>query len=78
MTELVFPDLRRNPHGVVRGVLASWLAPDGSMVHTGQPLAEIRMAELADRVPALATGTLWHQAEEGEVMLPGCVIGLIE
>jgi hypothetical protein len=81
VTELLFPDA---PHrGAARGVLARWLVVDGSRVRSGQRLAEVHMAgEWADAgeqwVSALATGTLWHQAEAGEVLFSGAVVGLIE
>lgn len=59
-------------------MLTCWLAADGSRVRVGDRLAEVRMAGAAGWVSALATGTLWHQVEEGEVLAPGSVVGLIE
>lgn len=80
MTDLHFPEMRGNPaaRGARSGVLASWLAADGSRVCVGQRLAEVRLAGAAGWVSALATGTLWHQVEEGEVLAVGSVVGLIE
>lgn len=81
MTELVFPELRRNPlvQGAGQGVLVSWLAGNGSSVNVGQRIAEVRDdGEMSCWVCALATGTLWHRASSGEVLAVGSVIGLIE
>lgn len=81
MTELLFPVLGRRPAGrsPVRGVLVRWLAADGSTVHVGDRLAEVRAAgDLVGWVPALATGTLWHQVRAGEVLSAGAVVGLID
>jgi hypothetical protein len=83
MTELHFPELGRRSAGRVpgRGVLVCWLAADGSRVHVGDRLAEVRAAgDGVDVgwVSALATGTLWHQARPGEVLRAGAVVGLID
>ena len=88
MTELYFPEMRR-PQNIpgsyertgTRGVLTCWLAADGSVVRVGERLAEVRMLGgdgSVGWVAALASGTLWHQAREGEVFNPGAVVGLIE
>ncbi|MER7015952.1 biotin attachment protein [Saccharopolyspora sp. NPDC000359] len=81
MTELVFPALGRRPAGraPMRGVLVRWLAADGSAVHVGDRLAEVRAAGGdVGWVRALATGTLWHQVRAGEVLSAGAVVGLID
>jgi hypothetical protein len=90
VTDLFFPEPRRNqysaesrvpPRTNARGVLTSWRAPDGSQVRVGQRVAAVRMLEddaEAGWVSALATGTLWHQVREGEVLTSGVVVGLIE
>ncbi|MCI2416152.1 hypothetical protein MOQ72_01845 [Saccharopolyspora sp. K220] len=85
MTELHFPELARQPTGCApaRGVLVCWLAADGSRVHVGDRLAEVRVADdhfgrTVGWVSALATGTLWHQVRPGEVLTAGAVVGLID
>ncbi|GAA4613429.1 hypothetical protein [Saccharopolyspora hordei] len=81
MTELLFPELGRRPAGraPVRGVLVRWLAADGSAVHVGDRLAEVRASgDAVGWVSALATGTLWHQVRPGEVVSAGSVVGLID
>lgn len=78
MTDLHLPGERRGPD---RWRVVRWLAPDGSRVRAGEPLAELRPAEAegaAIRVRALATGTLWHQVRAGEVLTVGQVLGLID
>lgn len=79
MTELLFAASASAGARPVSGVLACWLAADGSPVRVGEKLAEIRLAG-ADPVwiPALATGTLWHQVRAGEHLAPGAVVGLID
>jgi hypothetical protein len=87
VTDLFFPEPRRNPRARIpprsnaRGVLTTWLAPDGSQVRVGQRVAAVRMlgdSAEASWVSALANGTLWHQVREGEVLTSGVVVGLIE
>jgi hypothetical protein len=88
VTDLFFPEPRPDQYRVesrvpprtnARGVLTSWLAPDGSQVRVGQRVAAVRMLDAgAGWVSALATGTLWHQVREGEVLTSGVVVGLIE
>lgn len=78
MTDLHLPGERRGP---ARWRVVRWLAPDGSRVRAGQPLAELRPAETDGaviQVCALATGTVWHQVRPGEVLNVGQVIGLID
>lgn len=78
MTDLHLPGERAGP---ARWRLVHWLASDGSRVRAGQPLAELRPAEVdgaAIRLSALATGTLWHQVRPGEVLHVGQVVGLID
>lgn len=80
MTELLFPE-HREPSGVAgtaRGVLTRWLAEDGGHVLVGQRVVEIRRGADTVCVRALATGTLWHQAREGEVLDPGAPVALVE
>lgn len=78
MTELCFP--RRDPRAMTRGVVTRWLVEEGGRVQVGQRLAEVRWlgGGPAEWIPALATGTLWRQVREGEVLTPGAVVGLIE
>ncbi|SFD69882.1 hypothetical protein SAMN04487819_102177 [Actinopolyspora alba] len=80
MTELLYcaeqPD-GRMPE-TTRGVLVRWLAADGSRVRAGQPLAEVRAEGRNDRMHSLATGTLHQQVRQGEALLPGFPVGLIE
>ena len=76
LTELVFPEFR--DRGAQRGILAGWLAADGSSVRVGDRLARVQVDGTDAEVRALATGTLWHQAEPGEVLSPGAVVGLID
>lgn len=86
MTELLFPELRHDaparpgtlPRGVARGVLSHWLVADGGRVRGGQRVAEVRTPEATGWVTALAPGTLWHQAAEGEVLMVGIVVALVE
>lgn len=80
MTELLFPEWRQDRRTCVfsRGVLSRWLVADGSSVCSGQCLAEVRMGEAGGWVAASAPGTLRHQATEGEVLMSGIPIGLIE
>jgi pyruvate/2-oxoglutarate dehydrogenase complex dihydrolipoamide acyltransferase (E2) component len=78
VTELCFPG--GDPRAAAGGVVARWLVEEGGRVQVGQRLAEVRWlgGGSTDWIPALATGTLWRQVREGEVLIPGAVVGLIE
>ncbi|SDP67608.1 hypothetical protein SAMN04487905_10732 [Actinopolyspora xinjiangensis] len=80
MTELLY--CAEQPNGRIpetaHGVLVRWLAADGSRVRAGQPLAEVRAEGRRDHVHSLATGTLRQQVRQGEFLLPGFPVGLIE
>jgi len=58
-------------------VLARWLAPDGSQVQAGQPIAEVEAAKATVEIAAPLAGRLRHQAEAGAVVVAGQAIAAI-
>ncbi|NHD18383.1 MULTISPECIES: biotin/lipoyl-containing protein [Actinopolyspora] len=80
MTELLYcaEHTAAGGFGTARAVLVRWLAPEGSPVHSGQPLAEVRTGQHHTHVNALATGTLRQQVRAGESVISGFPVGLIE
>ncbi len=57
------------------GVLAAWIAEDGSQVHEGEPLFLLETEKVAMEVLAEADGRLKTVAEQGADLEPGSVVG---
>jgi pyruvate dehydrogenase E2 component (dihydrolipoamide acetyltransferase) len=59
------------------GILARWLAPDGSPVVRGQPIFELETEKVTQEVEAEQAGTLKHLVAEGWTVEPGAVVGCL-
>jgi len=58
--------------------LAAWLAGDGELVEKDQEIAEIDSDKATLSISAGESGTLHHQAAEGDTLEVGAVIGYID
>jgi 2-oxoglutarate dehydrogenase E2 component (dihydrolipoamide succinyltransferase) len=63
---------------ISEGILAKWLAADGSAVKAGDPLFELETDKATNVVPAPASGVLKVQAAEGDTVAIGATIGVID
>ncbi|MBV9843016.1 MAG: lipoyl domain-containing protein [Sphingomonadaceae bacterium] len=74
-TEILLPKLGFSMN---EGVLAEWLAEDGSEVTAGQPLYALESDKSTNEVEAPASGKLKIIAAVGETYQVGAVLGEIE
>ncbi|WP_165250613.1 2-oxoglutarate dehydrogenase complex dihydrolipoyllysine-residue succinyltransferase [Paludisphaera soli] len=63
---------------ISEGILAKWLAADGSTVKAGDPLFELETDKATNVVPAPASGVLKVQAAEGDTVAIGSSVGVID
>ncbi|MDG3005164.1 2-oxoglutarate dehydrogenase complex dihydrolipoyllysine-residue succinyltransferase [Paludisphaera mucosa] len=63
---------------ISEGILAKWLAADGSAVKAGDPLFELETDKATNVVPAPASGVLKVQAAEGDTVAIGATVGVID
>src|SRR6478735_6709176 len=63
---------------ISEGTLARWLKPDGSAVQANEPLFELESDKAAQVVNAPSAGVLKIQAQEGDTVEIGAVIGSID
>jgi len=63
---------------ISEGILAKWLAGDGSTVKAGDPLFELETDKATNVVPAPASGVLKVQAAEGDTVAIGATVGVID
>ena len=63
---------------ISEGILAKWLAADGSAVKAGDPLFELETDKATNVVPAPASGVLKVQAAEGDTVAIGSTVGVID
>lgn len=57
------------------GILEAWLAPDGSMVEAGDPIAAVRLEDSLHQLSAPARGRLHARLHMNAVVEPGMQIG---
>ncbi len=74
-TEIILPKIG---FSMPEGVLAEWLAADGSTVTEGQPLFAIESDKSTNEVEAPASGVLKITGAAGNTYEVGAVIGVIE
>ncbi len=60
------------------GVLAAWLAADGTMVREGEPIYTLEIEKSTMDVESPAAGTLRHIGQAGNTYKVGEVIGQID
>ena len=73
-TEIILPKLGFSMN---EGVIAEWLASDGSQVSEGQPLYALESEKSVNEIEAPASGTLRILKPAGETFEVGTVIGEI-
>ena len=77
MTDVVFPVMsRENPSAA--GLLSTWYVRDGESVADGQLLAEVQMDKVDMEVSSPAAGTIRLSAGEGDEVVQGSVIAVVE
>lgn len=74
MPELLVPKLNNNDSDYV---LTDWLAPDGTPVAAGAPIAVVETSKAAEELEADATGVLHHRLPAGTRCRPGDPIAFI-
>ena len=57
--------------------LATWMAPDGTVVQPGQPIAEVNAAKATVEIAAPVGGQLRHLVEAGAIVAAGSAIAAI-
>lgn len=73
-TEIILPKLGFSMN---EGVIAEWLAADGSQVKEGDPLYALESEKSVNEIEAPASGTLRILKPAGETFEVGTVIGEI-
>ena len=63
---------------ITEGILASWIAADGSFVNEGDPIFELETDKVTTEVPAPCSGVLSIQTEEGTDVEIGAVVASID
>jgi pyruvate/2-oxoglutarate dehydrogenase complex dihydrolipoamide acyltransferase (E2) component len=58
--------------------LTSWLADDGALVQKGEAVVEVSTAKAEVAIEAPVAGRLRHEAEPGQLMSRGDVIGRVD
>ena len=74
MPELLVPKLNNNDADYV---LTDWLAPDGTPVSAGAPIAVVETSKAAEELEADTTGVLHHRLPAGTRCRPGDPIAFI-
>lgn len=72
----MFPTLR-NSDPDAEGVVASWLAEEGTRVHAGDLVAEVRVGQASGQIAASADGILRHVVAGSERVRQGTVIAVL-
>jgi pyruvate/2-oxoglutarate dehydrogenase complex dihydrolipoamide acyltransferase (E2) component len=72
--DIIFPKLGFSMN---EGVLAEWLAQDGSTVSEGQPLFSLESDKSTNEVESPASGVLQIIGQAGETFEVGAIIGTI-
>ena len=72
--DIIFPKLGFSMN---EGVLAEWLARDGSTVSEGQPLFSLESDKSTNEVESPASGVLQIIGQTGETFEVGAIIGTI-
>ncbi len=63
---------------VTEATIGVWLVADGEYVEMDEPVCELESDKASMELPAEASGTLRHRAEEGDVLPVGDLVCLIE
>jgi hypothetical protein len=59
------------------GTLERWLAPDGTALKVGDPVAELKIEGELVILRAPVDGTLVADAKQNDIVEPGSIIGLV-
>src|SRR5437764_13623438 len=63
---------------IVEGTIARWLKKDGDAVQAEEPIFELETEKATQEIPAPAGGTLRINAQEGQTVAVGAVVGQID
>ena len=63
---------------VTEGSIARWIKKDGDAVRQDEPVFELETEKASQEVPAPANGVLRIKIGEGEKVLIGAVVGLVD
>ncbi|WP_433214987.1 2-oxo acid dehydrogenase subunit E2 [Dactylosporangium sp. CS-047395] len=75
MTEILVPKLNTNDDTYT---LLEWLAPAGSLVHPGDPVASVETSKAVEELPSIGSGYLRQLLPAGASCAAGAVIGRLE